>query len=288
MSWLLERDLGDLDGRLSTCMERWKIRIGSRLGGGHRSGIFECRMTGGEEAVLKLTPTSREAQLEATALTLWGDRGASARLLDAALADGALLLHRIRPATPLRPDNENAAVAVAADLLPRLHLPVLEALFPTLSELYPFLAAHSSEDLDYERRTRGEPHRGEVALELLPVANAAATRLCDTTANPMLLHGDFIDKNLLLDGNRYVSVDPIPRVGDPSSDVGFFAHEHRPAEAILTRSRALAEATGNDPLRSQRWAAIWTVLVAVSAWRDDQERLEELIISPEFSFLLGL
>jgi streptomycin 6-kinase len=152
---------------------------------------------------------------------------------------------------------------------------------------YPFLAQHSLDDLEYERRTRGEPDRAAAAVELLPAAEAAVTRLCETNKVSVLLHGDFIDKNLLLDGDRYVAADPIPRVGDPASDIGFFAHEHPPASGILTRARAIAQATGNDEGRSQRWAAVWTVCVTVSAWRDDQPVLERLISSREFADLLA-
>jgi streptomycin 6-kinase len=124
-------------------------------------------------------------------------------------------------------------------------------------------------------------------LEFLPAASDAAARLCATSDVSVLLHGDFIDKNLLLDHDRYVAADPIPRLGDPASDVGFFAHEHPPATGILDRARAIARSAGYDAARSQRWAAVWTVLLGVSAWREDQQDLERLITSREFGDLLA-
>ena len=247
--------------------------------------MFECWTSQGEEAVLKLAPTRQETALEAAALTVWRDSGASVQLLGADAAAGALLLRRVRPATPLPPD-EHEAMDVAIDLLPRLHGASYDVVFPTLAELYPFLAQHSVDDLEYERRTRREPDRAVVALELLPAANAATDALFASSDATVLVHGDFIDKNILLHGDRYVSSDPIPRTGDPASDIGFFAHDHPPATGMLQRARSIAAATGNDTVRAQRWTAVWTVLLAISAWRPDQHDLEELITTREFSELL--
>src|SRR5919199_3530990 len=42
---------------------------------------------------------------------------------------------------------------------------------------YPFLAQHSLDDLEYERRTRGEPDRAAAAVELLP-ARKPPRRAC--------------------------------------------------------------------------------------------------------------
>jgi streptomycin 6-kinase len=231
-----------------------------------------------------LTTTPEEAELEAAALAVWRDTGASVQLLDADV--GALLLRRVRPASPLPPGDEATAVAVAADLLPRLHLPANDDGFPSLAELYPYLSRTAVEDLNYERRTRGDPDRARPAEELLPAADEAAARLCATAETSVLLHGDFIDKNILLDGDRYISADPIPRTGDPASDVGFFAHYHPPAANIFERAARVARATGNSAVRAQTWAAVWTVLQVVSAWREDLDELQRIATSPRCIDLL--
>ena len=103
-----------------------------------------------------------------------------------------------------------------------------------------------------------------------------------------MLHGDFLDKNLLRNGARYVAIDPIPRVGDPCADVGFFAAGHRPATRILQRADAIAEQMSLDRLRAQRWAAVWTVLQTCHAWREDQSDLESVVAGSEFDRLLRL
>ena len=113
-----------------------------------------------------------------------------------------------------------------------------------------------------------------------------AMHLSRTATARVLLHGDFCDKNLLLHGNAYRACDPIPSIGDPSSDVGFFAAGHRPVPGILGRAAAIARELGLDPHRCRRWAAIWTVHQATQAWRDDQHELDALCSSPELQEML--
>ena len=112
-------------------------------------------------------------------------------------------------------------------------------------------------------------------------------RLCATADRAVLLHGDFLDKNLLWDGRGYVAIDPMPRIGDPCSDVGFFASGHPPATMILERATAIAARMNLDPHRALQWAAIWAVLEATSAWRPDQAELEASLSSDAFERLLA-
>jgi streptomycin 6-kinase len=279
----------DIQLRLRACAFRWRLEIGDRLAGGFRSDVFACTTAGGGEVVVKLTVTPEEARSEAAALAAWMDTGAAVELLDVDLEYDALLLARIRPGTHLAGGDDPAVHDLAADLLSRLQsvgpgpFP-----FPTLTDLYPQLEARAREDIDYERRTRDEPTRGEAGLVRLDSARAAAMRLCATTSQPMLLHGDFLDKNLLCAGGPYLAVDPIPRIGDPCSDIGMFASDHLPATTILQRAGAIAQRMGLDPDRAMRWAAVWTVLLTCSAWRTDQSELDSAVATEEFGRLLRI
>jgi streptomycin 6-kinase len=120
----------------------------------------------------------------------------------------------------------------------------------------------------------------------LPAARRTALALSATVARAVLLHGDFTDKNLLLDGTRYVTIDPIPRLGDPCSDVGFFAAGRPPVCDVLDLAAAIAARLGLDPARAQRWAAVWAVHQAVQAWRPDQEDLDGFVARVDAARLL--
>jgi streptomycin 6-kinase len=277
----------DVRSRLRACERRWRLETDSRLDGGFRSDVFACTTASGGEVVVKLTVTPGEARAEAAALAAWMHTRAAVQLIDVDFDDSALLLERLRPGTPLPGGDDPAAVEIAADLLMRLHRATAGPFpFPALEEIYPQLEDRAREDADYEQRTRGDPRRGEGGLARLGVAKAAAMRLCATTEQAVLLHGDFLDKNLLCTETGYVAVDPIPRLGDPCADIGFFAADHPPAATILQRAAAIAERMSLDEHRARRWAAIWTVLQTSQAWREDQQALEASLASDEFESLL--
>jgi streptomycin 6-kinase len=68
----------------------------------------------------------------------------------------------------------------------------------------------------------------------------------------VLLHGDFIGKNLLRTADEYVAADPLPRLGDPCADVAAFAVDRPPVDTIL--DRAAASPGGWDSTRAGRAA----------------------------------
>jgi streptomycin 6-kinase len=209
------------------------------------------------------------------------------RLIDADFEHSALVLERVWPATHLPGGDEPVAIEVAADLLTRLHRARAAGFpFPALAETYVDLEDQARDSAAYEQRTRNARTRGEAGLRRLGAARAAAMRLCATARPTVVLHGDFLDKNLLRNAARYVAIDPIPRVGDPCADVGFFAAGHRPAAGILQRADAIAGRMGLDRHRARRWAAVWTVLQTCHAWREDQSDLETCLASSEFEQLL--
>jgi streptomycin 6-kinase len=273
----------DLPPRLRFCLGNWRLQVVSRLEGGFRSEVFACTTSTGDEVVVKLAATAQEARAEAAALGAWDGTGTTIHLIDADFQHSALLLDRVRPATPLPSNDDSVAIEVAADLLRRLHeTPPGSFPFPALEQIYSRMERRSREDADYEQRTNGDPTRGAAGLERLDAARTAAKQLCATTERPVLLHGDFLDKNLLWDGAGYVAIDPIPCIGDACSDVGFFTAGHPPATAILSRAVAIATRVGLNPQRAQQWAMIWAVLQACQAWRPDQADVEAFLSSDAF------
>jgi streptomycin 6-kinase len=277
----------DLPARLRSCIGTWYLQNVNRLDDGFASDVFACTTTSGDEVVLKLTRTPEAARREVAALGVWVGTGAAVHLIDADLERSALLLDRIRPATHLPGNEDPVAIEVTAELLRSLHQVPSESFpFPALEEIYVEMERRSREDADYEQRTRGDPTRGVVGLQRLDAARDAAMNLCATTERTVLLHGDFLDKNLLWSGAGYVAIDPIPCIGEPCSDIGFFAAGHPPATAILPRAATIAARVDLDPDRAQQWAAVWTVLQACQAWRQDQSDLEACLLSDAFERLL--
>jgi streptomycin 6-kinase len=122
---------------------------------------------------------------------------------------------------------------------------------------------------------------------LLDRSRVSARHLWTTADEVVLLHGDFLDKNLLLGPNGYVAIDPMPSVGDPCSDIGFFAAGRQPAGEISIRARALAERLGRDPDRAEQWALIWAIGEACETWREDSDELQAWVKDHAGTLLRG-
>jgi streptomycin 6-kinase len=114
-----------------------------------------------------------------------------------------------------------------------------------------------------------------------------AGRLAASASREVLLHGDVMDKNLLRDGDRLVAIDPMPHVGDPHSDVGFWSATRQPAHGLDARAAELARLLGLDPDRAARWAAVYAVGSACETWRPDTTELRACVQSGQARELLS-
>lgn len=276
------------DRRLEACLRAWRLSDPERLAGGFHSEVFRCWTHNGDTVVVKLASTASETEAEAEALSLWAGSGAAVTLLDVNVAQAALLLDEARPGTALPADDDHTAVQVAADTMRRLHFaPPPGCRFPGLDVVYPKLEHRAAQDAAYEQSVRSDRNRGRAGLQALPAARATAMRLCATARQIVVLHGDLLDKNLLWNGSRYLAIDPMPRVGDRCSELGFFAACHPPATHVLQRASALAALLDEDRERVLRWSAVWTVLQATQAWRDDQAMLDASLANSDFQDLLA-
>src|SRR5262249_12530352 len=127
---------------------------------------------------------------------------------------------------------------------------------------------------------------GTAGLELLDQSRGVAGGLCPRGQGAGLLYGGFLDKNPPLRAGGFVAIDPTPSVGDPCSDVGFYAAYHPPASAVAARARAFGRALGYDTERCARWAAVWAVGEAAETWRADSAELQAWMRSREARLLL--
>lgn len=198
------------------------------------------------------------ARAEAAALAAWDGRGAC-RLRFATEDGRALLLEAIRPGWPPRPIDEREDARRAAELLGRLHLP------PPWPEAVPDAAdelrwrAHALLD--------GPSHaRGVISHRDIENAHHRALGLCAESPVTVLCHGDFLDKNILLDeAGRWWAIDPRPCRGDRCLDAAFWALDHRRGQGAAERGPVIAAAAGLDSVRVEAWMRVFAVSEAVLA-----------------------
>src|SRR5438034_2558490 len=111
-----------LPALLAGCAERWALTVGPPFALSYNY-VAPAVRADGRAAVLKVGFPCRELMTEIEALRLFDGHGI-ARLLAADAAQGALLLERLEPGTPLgpRPDDE-AATAITAAVMRQLWRP---------------------------------------------------------------------------------------------------------------------------------------------------------------------
>ena len=271
-----------LPATLAECAERWSLVIGKRLSGGLIGHVFACTTETGAAAVLKLNPPSAAkfastTEQEAAALRAWGGRGA-VELLALAADLPALLTTRALPGTPLSEGHELQARREVADVLGKL----FDASIPPIE----LRRLEQAVDQHLLRKAAVSGEARELLEPLIEQARVSAKRLATSSPYEMLLHGDVMDKNLLRDGARLVAIDPMPQVGDPHSDIGFWAAKRSPARELDVRAAELAQHLGLDSERAAQWAAIYAVGSACETWRRDTTELRAWVRSARARELL--
>lgn len=263
-----------LDGRrelaflaaLPPLVDRWQDRLelegAEVLPGGVLSAALRCRRRAdGATVVLKLSGAAAEsAPAEAAALAAWDGDGAC-RLLWSGEQGRVMLLEAIEPGDGVAPGPEEDDVTRLAAVLERLHRPLeppVEVPEATAELAWRFARAHAHLD--------GPSFARELVTHAdLQRAQAAALELAATAEQRVLLHGDLIDKNLLVEhSGRWRAIDPRPCLGDPCLDAGFWALTHRHGGAeVVSRCRRLAALAGLDAERVWAWARVFAVTEAV-------------------------
>jgi streptomycin 6-kinase len=233
----------------------------------------------GEPVVLKLQYPHREAEHEAAALAQWDGNGA-VRLLAHDPDRHALLLELCEPGTPLFELDQDAALDVLIELLPRLWKPSDRA-FTSLADE----AAHWAVTLSDVWVTAGRPFE----RDLLASALEAIGELVSTQGEEVLLHQDLHTGNVLRAAREpWLAIDPKPLLGEREFGL---APVVRGAELghsrahVLHRVDRLSRELGLDRRRACGWTfvqtlawsidtVVWTEMVEIARWLHAEWALE--------------
>jgi streptomycin 6-kinase len=258
------RFLADLP-RLVAC---WQTRLdlhGARImPGGVLSAALACeRRRDGAPVVLKLSASGPGgARAEAAALSVWEGVGAC-RLLFASEDGAAMLLSAIYPGAAVAPgDDDRHDAKRAAELLATLHrIPAsrIAADIPAVAHELRWRFERAHDHLD------GPSHAGGlVSHQELDDAHRSALSLAKRCPSKVMCHGDFMNKNILLDAvGRWWAIDPRPCVGDPCLDAAFWSLTHRPGILVRERCEEIGGAARLDPGRIWAWAQVFAASEAV-------------------------
>ena len=258
--------LAALPALVERLLVRWRLEVDGPVLHGYVALVVPVRRPDGQPAVLKVSWIDDETRGEAVALSCW--RGAPAvDLLASCPEDGALLLERLNPSCSLLHVDEDEAVAVAATLLRRLHVPPVDGLTAATD-----VAHRLGSELRQEWTALGRPGRADLVEQAVSTCRDLAT-----SPGPVrLLHGDFHYANVLARAasagagaarRSWAVIDPKPLVGDGEYDLvpllrnrwSELADTGDVARACRRRLDAVVDQADLDRDRAYQWCLVRSV-----------------------------
>jgi len=265
--------------------QRWSLKVGSPFPNLSYNWVVPAIRRDGTPAVLKLSfPGDKEFKTEAAALAAFGGRGIC-RLLELDLDRGAMLLERLQPGKPLTiVGDDEEATSVAAGVMKKLWRPAPpDHAFPRVSDW----------SRGFERlRRRFDGGTGPMPTRLVGDAESLFAELLVSEGEPLLLHGDLHQENILSAGRGpWLAIDPKGVVGEAAYEPA--ALLHNPVEALDSpdpkgllerRLDVLSGALGLDRARVRAWGLAQAVLAAYWSLEDGGRVWDEALA---FAGLLG-
>ncbi|MGE3802289.1 MAG: aminoglycoside phosphotransferase family protein [Candidatus Kapaibacterium sp.] len=269
---------------LSEAKRKWNLQLLDLFPDLSINAVLPALREDGTAVVLKAGVPSREIELEVEALQFFAGEG-SARLLDADLPNGLILLKRILPGTSaLQSNDDDQAVEAFVEVSRRLQCrPPHDHNFPTLQNWFEGFAT-------YRQRCNGGS--GLLPPQLFSRAEEIATELLSSTEEQVLLHGDLHHGNLLFSTEQsWVGIDPKGVVGDPLFEVAPFLRNPMPRllevetkKVLRRRLEIINEHLSYDIERMIQWgiaesilSAIWEVDDVGEGWRRGVQVAEVLV-----------
>jgi len=177
--------------------------------------------------------------------------------------NGVLLLERAVPGNSLKsyfPSKDEEAIQIICDVMDRLH----QALLPMsgFSHIEDWLMV-----LDKE---------WDIPVDYLQKARTLRDELLATSTEPVLLHGDLHQDNVLQQGDGWLVIDPKGVLGEPAYEVAAFIRN--PISEISSiknmnnlfqkRIASFAKTLRLDPNRIQDWCFVQAILAWVWVLED--------------------
>jgi streptomycin 6-kinase len=259
--------LEGLPALVEHCAGRWELNVGPPFEPLSYNYAAPAEGPGGERFVLKLGVPTRGLLCEIDALLGFDGCGA-ARLFDSDAARGALLLERLEPGTPLAAlceEDDGAATAAAAAVMRKLNRAGMRQ---TQSRQ---TAADWGQGFERCRAHFGGGP-GPFPKKLFEEAESLYAELLDTSAPPVLLHGDLHQGNILAAGRApWLAIDPQGVVAERAYEVGALLRNPMPQllrwpDPVRVTERRIAQLSdelGFERARVRGWGLAQAVL---SAW----------------------
>ena len=205
--------LDRLPAILAAGEKRWGLTIGAPVGNLSFNYVAHAVLADGTEAIVK-TGLTDEFPAQTEALRYCAGQG-MVQLLAYDEQEKVMLMERVQPGTTLRAvENDEVAISAAAAVMRRLWrpLPAQHYPFPTIDDWGKTFAR-------IRKQYAGGPC--PMPYEYLDRAEQLYAELSASMAEPVLLHGDLHQDNILSSQREpWLAIDPKGVIGEPAYDTG--------------------------------------------------------------------
>lgn len=255
--------LARLPAILAICEQRWHLKIGVPFTNLSYHYVAPAVRSDGTHVVVKVFSPTGEFALQTEALRLFAGYG-SVCLLDDDLDNEVQLLERLEPGTllsTLRDDEQ--AISIAASAMRQLWHPApSNSAFPSVLTWGAGLV---------RLRSYYNGGTGPFPIRLVEEAETLFAELSTSMSEPVLLHGDFHQDNVLSNGHAsWLAIDPKGLIGEPAYEVGPILHnplpqlllEPQPERILARRVDQLSEELGFERARVRGWGVYQALLAS--------------------------
>lgn len=261
--------LEHLPAILATCEERWGVSIGAPVGNLSFNYVAPAVRADGTDVMLKVGLTD-EFPSQPEALRHFAGHG-MVQLLAYDAQDAAMLMERLKPGTSLRAvEDDEEAISAAARVMRQIWQPLPAEHYP-----FPTVAGWGKGFARLRKLYNGGT--GPFPPALFDRAEQLYAELCATMSEPVLLHGDLHQDNILAaEREPWLAVDPKGVIGEPAFETGSLLRNFwpdilsvaNPKALMARRIDQLAAELGFERRRIYDWAFAQAVLSALWSVED--------------------
>lgn len=254
--------LARLPDILASCEQRWHLKLDVPFANLSYHYVIPATRDDGTHVVVKAFSPTGEFALQTEALNLFAGRG-SVRLLATDPDNEVQLLERLEPGTSLSTlEDDERATSIAASVMRQLWRPAPD------TAAFPSILTWGAGLVRLRRYYNGGT--GPFPVRLVEEAETLLAELSTSMAEPMLLHGDLHQDNIVAAGHdRWLAIDPKGLIGEPVYDIGPLLHNPlpqllrmpQPGRILARRIDLLSEELGFERARIRAWG-IYQALLA--------------------------
>ncbi len=217
---------------LKRCEERWGITVGSPFANLSFHYVAPAVRRDGTAVVVKVCSPTGEFLRESTALRLFDGHGV-AQLLTCDEEDEVMLLEALQPGTLLTEiEDDERAISIAANVMGQMWRPVPEE--------HPFPSVFDWGKGFTRLRQHFDGGCGPFPKALLEEGERLYAELSATMAEPVLLHGDLHQENILgATRESWLAIDPKGLIGEPVYETGALLRNPLPGVLEVANPRRL-------------------------------------------------